>query len=168
MTQVNSVDQNNIIFKVANVNGGSSTFELHDINDRPVDSTGYSSYTSGGSLGVYGGQTQAASVLQSLVNTGLPIVVGEFGPGRNIGPSPTMTRPGDVIQAANNLGVGWLAWAIDDNNLGGSAANDFSFSMVRRNGVYSASSDLTTYGKDVIESGVYGIKTFAVPATVFP
>jgi hypothetical protein len=40
--------------------------------------------------------------------------------------------------------------------------------MVLHNGVYNSSSDLTTYGKDVIESSVYGIKNFAVPAHIFP
>jgi hypothetical protein len=159
MTQVNSIDQNNIIFKVANLNCVSNTFELHDINDVAVDSTGYSTYTSGGSVGWYGGQARAAVILQSLANTGLPIFVAEFGAGRNIGPSPTMTWPGDVIRAANDLNFGWLGWAWDANNLGGAMADDNSFSMIYSiNSTWNVPSDLTIYGRDIVLAYPYSLQ----------
>jgi hypothetical protein len=173
MTQVNSVDQNNIIYKAANVNCVNNTFELHDANDVAVDSTGYSAYVApafantNGALGVYVGQTQAASVLQSLVNTGLPIIVGEFGPGRNIGSSPTMTWPGDVIRAAEALSVGWLAWAWDDNNLGGGTSSDFWFAFVYNNNVYNVTADLTTYGQDVVLGYPYSFQVANYPRANF-
>jgi hypothetical protein len=167
MTQVNSVDQNNIIYKAANVNNGAKTFELHDINDVVVDSTGYSTYTSGGSAGVYGGQTRATAILQPLVNTGLPIIVGEFGPGRNIGPSPTMTWPGDVIRAAEALSVGWLAWSWDDNDLGGATSDDFGFAFVYSNPVYNVTADLTTYGQDVVLGYPYSFQVAGYPRANF-
>jgi len=43
------------------------------------------------------------------------VIIGEFGPGRNIGPSPTNITPQAIIQAAEARNLGWLAWAWDDN-----------------------------------------------------
>ena len=46
MTQVNNRE-----FKVANVNAGANTFELQDSDGNNVNSTGYDTYTSGGTVG---------------------------------------------------------------------------------------------------------------------
>lgn len=43
---------NNRWFKVANVNVGAKTFELHDLDGNVVNSTAYTTYTSGGSFAV--------------------------------------------------------------------------------------------------------------------
>jgi hypothetical protein len=80
-------------------------------------------------------------------------VVGEFGPGRNIGPAPTLVTPQQVIGAAEAAGMGWLGWAWDDNDLANGASNDSGFSMTFDGpGMYNAPSDLTTYGQEMVLS----------------
>jgi hypothetical protein len=101
--------------------------------------------------------------LDKLAATGLAIIVGEFGPGRNIGPSPTTLTPGQIIQGCEARGLGWLAWAWDDP---ASNADDTWFAL-SKNGDYSSSADLTTFGKDVVENTTYGLLVLAHPATVF-
>jgi mannan endo-1,4-beta-mannosidase len=99
---------------------------------------------------------------------GIPFLVGEFGPGRNIGPSKTLTTPADVITAAEANGIGWLAWAWDDNNLPNSRADDTWFCMTYAGvGVYTTASDLTIFGRDVVLNPTYGIKALATPASIF-
>ncbi len=105
--------------------------------------------------------------LTQLKNTGLPIVVGEFGPGRNIGPSPTLVTPLLIMTDADSLGIGWMAWSWDDYNLGGGLSDDNGFALAFNPGVYNSSSDLTTYGKVVVEDASHGLKTNAVPASIF-
>src|SRR5579863_8905120 len=79
---------------------------------------------------------QLAALSQS---AGMVFVVGEFGPGRNIGPAPTMVTPGQIITAAESTGLGWLAWAWDDNNLSGGASDDNWFSMTYAGpGIYNS------------------------------
>jgi len=98
----------------------------------------------------------------ALAATGLPVIIGEFGPGRNIGPSPTNITPQDIIQAAEARNLGWLAWAWDDNP---SAGDDwFALSL---NGDYNSSADLTTFGKSVVEGAGYGLLALAKPATAW-
>ena len=98
----------------------------------------------------------------ALVATGLPVIIGEFGPGRNIGPSPTNITPQAIIQAAEARNLGWLAWAWDDNP---SAGDDwFALSL---NGDYNSSADLTTFGKSVVEGPGYGLLALAKPATAW-
>jgi hypothetical protein len=45
---------------------------------------------------------------------GFPVMAGEFGPGLSEGPSPTFVTPLSIMQEADTLGMGWLAWAWDD------------------------------------------------------
>ncbi len=101
--------------------------------------------------------------LDKLAATGLAIIVGEFGPGRSIGPSPTTLTPGQIIQGCEARGLGWLAWAWDDP---ASNADDTWFAL-SKNGDYSSSADLTTFGKDVVENTTYGLLVLARPATIF-
>ncbi len=106
-------------------------------------------------------QTDLAAGLDSLARTGLPILIGELGPGRNIGPSPTLLTPGEIITAGESRGFGWLAWAWDD------PASDvpddwFALSFT---GDYNSSADLTTFGKEVVENPAYGLLQLARPAT---
>jgi mannan endo-1,4-beta-mannosidase len=103
----------------------------------------------------------------AFVATGLPILIGEFGPGRNIGPSPTLLTPGEVITAAESHGFGWLAWAWDDP--AGEYTNPprddwFALSFT---GDYKSSADLTTFGKEVVENPTYGLKVLGRPASIF-
>jgi len=106
-------------------------------------------------------QADLATGLDGLARTGLPILIGEFGPGRNIGPSPTWITPGQVITAGEARGFGWLAWAWDD------PAHDvpddwFALSLT---GDYTGSADLTAFGKEVVENPAYGLLQLARPAT---
>jgi mannan endo-1,4-beta-mannosidase len=89
--------------------------------------------------------------MQALKASGLPIMLGEFGPGRNIGPSPTMISPTKIIRDAEANGWGWMAWSVDDNNLANCTADDNWFSMTRKCGTYSgAASDLTIFGTQIV------------------
>jgi mannan endo-1,4-beta-mannosidase len=86
-----------------------------------------------------------------LAASGLPIIIGEFGPGKNIGPSPTLITPDTIIATAKANGWGWMPWAWDDNNLTGCAANDASYSMTTKCGVYTGlPSDLTLFGQALL------------------
>jgi mannan endo-1,4-beta-mannosidase len=95
--------------------------------------------------------------LQALsASAGMVFVFGEFGPGNNVGPSPTLVTPQQVIGAAEAAGLGWVGWAWDDNNLANGASNNNSFSMTLNGpGMYTAPSDLTTYGQQMVLS-TYG------------
>lgn len=105
-------------------------------------------------------QTDLNTGLDALAKTGLPIVLGEFGPGRDIGPSPTKMTPKEIIQAAEARGFGWTAWAWDDGD------SDDSFAL-SYNGDYNSSADLTLFGKVVVEDPTYGLLHLAQPATSF-
>jgi hypothetical protein len=91
-------------------------------------------------------------------STGAVYIIGEFGPGNNIGPSPTLVTPAEVITAADASGIGWLSWAWDDNNLNACGADDKWFSMTLRCGTYSRPADLTVFGRDVVLNSRYGLK----------
>lgn len=108
-------------------------------------------------------QTDLTKGLDSLAATGLAIVLGEFGPGRNIGASPTNITPGTIITEAEARGMGWMAWAWDDP---ASDAKDTDFAL-SKNGEYKSSADLTTFGKDVVENPSYGLLHLGQPATTF-
>lgn len=108
---------------------------------------------------VYGGFHRPATAswmqdydkaMAALAASGLPIMLGEFGPGRNIGPSPTTVPPEDVIAVAQGNGWGWLAWAYGDNNLQKCQADDSGFSMTRNCGAYVTDDDLTAFGRTVV------------------
>jgi mannan endo-1,4-beta-mannosidase len=100
--------------------------------------------------------------LDALAATGLVMIIGEFGPGNDIGPSPTNITPKDLIQAAEARNLGWMAWAWDDNPSAGDAS--FALSLT---GDYKSSADLTTFGKSVIEGAGYGLLSLAKYQTAF-
>ena len=126
------------------------------------------------SLHIYG-SIPTASVAPDLAalaalsaSVGMVFVVGEFGPGRDIGPSPTETTPADIITAAEANGIGWIGWAWDDNDLGNGASNDNWFSMTYAGpGIYTQTSDLTTFGQDIVLNPTYGLQVLAKKATIF-
>jgi mannan endo-1,4-beta-mannosidase len=102
---------------------------------------------------VYGGDPDAttlASDAAALAALGLPIIFGEFGPGMNIGPTPTLLTPPSVIQTAEKYGFGWMAWAWDDTNQSNQTADNTYFALSYK-GAYSSSADLTIYGQQVVE-----------------
>jgi len=112
-------------------------------------------------------QTDLGTGLDALAATGLPFILGELGPGRNIGPSPTMITPGQIIQAAEARGFGWLAWAWDDPAGEWQSAPSDDWFALSFTGDYRSSADLTTFGKDVVENPVYGLKALQKPASLF-
>lgn len=63
--------------------------------------------------------------------SGLPIILGEFGP-LNVGPSQTQVPLDTLIADAESNGFGWLAWAADDGGCPGSyTASYFGFNLTR-------------------------------------
>lgn len=134
-----------------------------------VDSTNWPDYTGGGTVVDYNGNyaLRIARLAALAQQTGAVYIIGEFGPGQNIGPSPTMVTPGQIITAAESNGIGWLAWAWDDNNLPNCQADNTWFSMTYSCGQYVQASDLTTYGQDVVLNPAHGIRALAKPATIF-
>jgi len=119
-----------------------------------VDSTSWPAYTGGGTVVDYNGnyQLRLARLAALGQSTGAAIIVGEFGPGRNIGPSPTLVTPDEIISASEANQLGWLAWAWDDNNLGGGQTNNAWFGMTYNGpGVYAVDSDLTMFGQQIVE-----------------
>lgn len=105
-------------------------------------------------LHIYGGLNTAAKLdtaFAALVASKLPIVIGEFGPGNNIGPSPTPVAAVDIVARAEAAGFGWLAWAWDDNDLAGCASDDKWFSMTTHCSAYTGqTSELTAFGQVIV------------------
>lgn len=125
-------------------------------------------------LHVYGGTTPAtigphlAQLAELSRAQGTAFLVGEFGPGRNIGASGTATTPQQVIAAAEAHGIGWLAWAWDDNDLPNARSDDRWFSMTYGGpGIYVRPSDLTIFGREVVLDPRYGLQALARRASIF-
>jgi mannan endo-1,4-beta-mannosidase len=102
----------------------------------------------------YGGTTVANVSAQfasfsALAAQGVCVVISEFGPGENVGPSPTMVTPQQIITAAESNSLGWLPWAWDDNNEAGGATSPTGwFGMTLTGpGIYTQLSDLTAFGQ---------------------
>jgi hypothetical protein len=135
-----------------------------------VDSSNWGAYSGGGTLVDYNGNyaLRIARLAALSRQTGAVYVIGEFGPGNNIGPSPTLVTPAEIITAAEANGIGWMAWAWDDNDLGGGQSNDNWFSMTYAGpGVYTQPGDLTLYGRDVVLNPSYGLSVLARRASIF-
>jgi mannan endo-1,4-beta-mannosidase len=103
------------------------------------------------------------TAMTQLKASGLPLILGEFGPGNNVGPSPTLVTPQHVIDTAETNGWGWMPWSWDDNNLANCTSDDNGFSMTIKCGTYKTSADLTTFGKIVVPI----LQSTAVKATNF-
>jgi len=115
----------------------------------------------------YNSQNDLQPITNSLAALGLPIIYGEFGPGRNIGPSPSMVPPARIIQAAEAANFGWMPWSWDDNDLASCGADNKWFDMTYSCGQYTAPSSLTWYGLDMTLNPAYGWDALASPASVF-
>ena len=113
----------------------------------------------------------AGNVLPQLASLsasqGMAFIIGEFGPGRNIGPAPTPVTPGQIIQASEAAGLGWIAWAWDDNDQANCSSSNNWFSMTYHCGTYTAPSDLTWFGLDVTLNPAYGLGALASPPAAF-
>ena len=135
-----------------------------------LDSRSWPAYTGGGTIADYYGNfaLKIGRLAQLARQTGAAFIIGEFGPGDNIGSSPTSVAPAQILATAEADGVGWLAWAWDDNNLPDAAADDRWFSMTYRGpGLYARDGDLTRFGRDVVLNPHYGLKALARPASIF-
>ena len=71
------------------------------------------------------------------------------------------------MQLAERYGLGWFAWAWDDNNLNNAMSDDTWFGM-SKTGSYNGSTDLTIFGRTVVEDPEFGLKAVAKPASIFP
>jgi hypothetical protein len=118
-----------------------------------VDSTSWGTYSGGGTMVDYNGNyaLKIARIAALGAKTGAAYVVPEFGPGRNIGPSPTTVTPDQIVSTAEMNNIGWAGWAWDDNDLAASQADNDSFSMTYNVGAYTTSPDLTIYGQQIVE-----------------
>jgi hypothetical protein len=135
-----------------------------------VDSSRWPDYAGGGTIVDFNGNyaLKIARLAELAHRTGAVYIIGEFGPGRDIGPSPTRVTPAEILTAAQADGVGWLAWAWDDNNLPNASADDHWFSMTYHGpGIFRRDSDLTQFGREVVFNPRYGLKALAHPATAF-
>ncbi len=144
MTQINGTQA-----APQNVGGTSGAWTI-TLN---VNSTGFGDYTGGAS--VVDGSGNVALRIAKLATlpaaTGAAYAITEFGPGRNIGPSPTLVTPLEIITAAEQNNLGWLAWAWDDNNQGGGQTNNEWFGMTYKGpGTYTQASDLTMVGQQIV------------------
>ena len=108
-------------------------------------------------------QTNLTTGLDRLAATGLVVIIGEFGPGRSIGPSPTDITPLAIIDGAEARHFGWIPWAWDDPP---DNADDTWFGL-SSNGDYTATGDLTIFGQQVVEDTTHGLLHLAKPATIF-
>lgn len=87
--------------------------------------------------------------LGALSKLGVLVGVYEFGPGNNVGASPTKVPPDGVITACEAAGVGWLAWAWDDHNNGDGTSTNW-FNLTNMIGTYNVPSDLSNFGTIVV------------------
>jgi hypothetical protein len=151
---------------VQNVGGVSGAWTV----TLAVDSSNWGDYGGGGTVLDYNGNyalrlERLAALSQQ---TGAVYLIGEFGPGRNIGPSPTLLTPSQIITAAEANGIGWIPWAWDDNDLQSGMSDDQWFSMTYAGpGIYLQPSDLTDYGRDIVLNPTYGLRLLAQRASIF-
>jgi mannan endo-1,4-beta-mannosidase len=147
---------------------GQAVFDADPEKNVIFDQHIYGEYqdVAGGALGKFDDQPDLATHVKDLAATGLVVVLGEFGPGRDIGPSPTQIDPLRVIELAEQNNVGWLAWAWDDNNLAGGVSDDNGFGMSKQSR-YEHSSDLTEFGRIVVEHPTWGLKKLGKKASIF-
>ena len=92
-----------------------------------------------------------ATSMAALKATGLPIVLGEFGPLK-VGPSQTQVPVDKLISDAEANGFGWMAWAMDDNDLPNCMTDDHWFGMIRDcwDRQHVGEDNFTNWGKTVV------------------
>jgi mannan endo-1,4-beta-mannosidase len=147
---------------------GQAVFDADPEKNVIFDQHIYGEYTdvAGGAHGKFDDMPDLGQHVKDLAATGLVVMLGEFGPGRDIGPSPTQIDPLRVIELAEGAGLGWLAWAWDDNNLAEGMSDDKGFGMSVR-GRYEHSDDLTEFGRLVVEHPEWGLKKLGKKASIF-
>lgn len=142
-----------------------------------ANSTTWGAYAGGGQITEYAYYSARIARLAALASSGLCVVVGEFGPGRNIGASPTLVSPANVVSACESNGIGWIYWAMDDHDeSNGSSSNSWfgcspwvSSSEATDGAGYwdGKPSALTRQGLEVILNPNTGLMNLATPAPYF-
>jgi hypothetical protein len=152
-----------------------------------VDSTAWSgSYTANSAtivLDATTGQNIDYRILYpkfaALRSSGVCVAIMESGPGNQTGSLTSTstwndnqwTTPSQVISTAEANGLPWVEWAWDDHNAvitSPAAFANNSFSMTfGNNGVYTAPSNLTAFGLDIVGNPRYGLWALAQPAPYF-
>ncbi|MCU0431639.1 MAG: Ig-like domain-containing protein [Cytophagaceae bacterium] len=102
------------------------------------------------------GNSSVTSLLPAIRNSGIPIIVGEFGFQHSESGGTCDINETQIINTANANGIGWLAWSWKGNG-GGVEYLDLSFDW--------AGNNLTSWGNTVV-NGAGGTKTATV-ASVF-
>jgi uncharacterized protein (TIGR03382 family) len=92
--------------------------------------------------------------MNALVNTGLPLIVGEFGWQAS---NEVRYTTSIAMQTYENHGVGWLAWMWHGGN---------NLDMAHGH-QYNSDADLTDYGRFVVNDPTVGLKATAVKASIF-
>jgi len=112
----------------------------------------------------WNGQLDLVPTMDRLRDTGLTVVVGEFGPGRGIGPSPTNVTPERIIDVSEKHGIGWLSWSWEDNDQANAKCSNTSFCHVFDTSSASIAPDnLTDFGKVMVAEWT----AYAQPASIF-
>lgn len=142
-----------------------------------ANSTSWNAYTSGGQITEFAYYSARIARLAALASSGICVIIGEFGPGRNIGASPTLVSPEEVVAACETNNVGWIYWAMDDHDeSNGSSSNSWfgcspwvSSSEATDGAGYwdGKPSALTQQGLDIILSPNSGLANLATPAPYF-
>jgi hypothetical protein len=144
-----------------NVGGKPGAWTITATEDVPAVEQGSTVYD-------WGNYQMRIPRLAALASQNIMVAITEFGPGNDIGPSPTTVTPGEVISTAESSGLGWTAWAWDDNDLSDGLSYNEWFSMTKTGpGIYVASSNLTEYGTEVVLNQTYGLSVLAKPASIF-
>ncbi len=106
----------------------------------------------------------SASQLAAQASNGLMFAVMEFGPPDpplNQAPNTVNINPYQVITACEQNGIGWTAWALDDN------PGQTTFGMQLALSTYAKPSDLSAYGIDAILNPSYGVTALSVPPSSY-
>jgi hypothetical protein len=98
-------------------------------------------------------------------------IIGEFGPGQSIGPSPTTCEPTETVAACDASNMGWIMWANGDHGNSSEPDGDGWFNTERywRSDGYSTGDaiKLTYFGQKMVTADPNrGIKYASVLTTV--
>jgi mannan endo-1,4-beta-mannosidase len=95
----------------------------------------------GGIAKTWNEQIDLVPTMDALKASGLAVVIGEFGPGRNVGASPTNITPTRIVELAEARGFGWHG--------AGETGSESSFAHLKQGWTYNSDDDLTTFGREV-------------------
>lgn len=117
------------------------------------------------------------SAAQSSLGTnaaGLVFIIGEFGPGFNVGPSPTNLTPIELMGTCEAYNIGYIPWAWDDPPSGTGTGTALGFAMCQNAGSFTSGgggfktqdpTELTDFGRTVVMNPTYGLLATSSLAT---